>query len=159
MSFQPSTDPFGACLLGLSVVGAHPRQTNDATVASVRSIFSKNHDYKSYFCVILGSTGAWWQKTTNRQTHTHTRDNYKNPRCACAPRVTVVDTDDNENLKGLSNVLCVHTGSSVLYFNTRPTSVLQINTHIIYCIPHIPDIACTIAMAFLDCIPTSSLNL
>ena len=33
------------------------------------------------------------------------------------------------HLNEISHVLCVHTGSSVLYFNTHPTSVFQI-THI-----------------------------
>ena len=30
-------------------------------------------------------------KQTDRHTHTHTRDNYRNPRCACTPRVIGTD--------------------------------------------------------------------
>ena len=61
------------------------RQANNG-VASERSISAKNHDYnirnyKSFLCrgehvrtyIISGSRCTWWQKTTNRHTHTHTR--------------------------------------------------------------------------------------
>ena len=41
-------------------------------------------------------------------------------------RITIYNLQE---LKELSHVLCVHTGSSVLYFNVCPTSVFQI-THI-----------------------------
>ena len=55
-------------------------------VASERSIFS-NRDYNSYIksfpcrtehvrTYILGSRCTRWQKTTNRHTHTHTRDSH-----------------------------------------------------------------------------------
>ena len=50
-------------------------------VASERSIFSKNHDYNSYIksfpcrsehgrTYISGFRCTWWQKITNRHTHT-----------------------------------------------------------------------------------------
>ena len=56
----------------------HPRQANDA-VASEPSICSENQDYTRFFpcrgehvrTYISGSRCAWWQKTTNRYTHTH----------------------------------------------------------------------------------------
>ena len=52
------------------------------TVASERSIFSKNHDYNTYIIsfpcrgehvrtYISGYRCTRWQKTTNRHTHTH----------------------------------------------------------------------------------------
>ena len=34
----------------------------------------------------LGACGGR-KLRTDTQTHTHTRDNYSNPRCACAPRI------------------------------------------------------------------------
>ena len=80
MAFQTSADFFGKIRrLGFKCSWWHPRQANDA-VASEPSIFSENHDYKRVFscrgehvCTyILGSRGAWWQKTTNRQTETDT---------------------------------------------------------------------------------------
>ena len=55
----------------------------------IQAFFIENHDCKRFSCrgehvhtYISGSRCAWWQKTTNRHTHTHTRDNYSNPRCA-----------------------------------------------------------------------------
>ena len=46
---------------------------------------------------ISGSRCEWWQKTTNEQTHTrthtHTRDNYSNPRCAHARRGLIKHSD------------------------------------------------------------------
>ena len=94
MAFQPSADSFGIRHLGFKCSWWHRRQANDA-VASERSIFSENHNYKVFPCrgehvrtYISGSRCTWWQKTTNRQTyiHTHTQDNYSNPRCAHARR-------------------------------------------------------------------------
>ena len=57
------------------------------TVASERSIFSKNHDsnsyIKSFLChgehvraYISGCRCTRWQKTIYEQTHTHTRDSH-----------------------------------------------------------------------------------
>ena len=100
MAFQPSAYYFGICRLGFKCSWWHLRQANDA-VASEPSIFSENHDYKSFPCrgehlrtYILGSRCAWWQKTTNRHTHTHThthtRDNYSNPCCAHARRRLII---------------------------------------------------------------------
>ena len=91
MYFQPSADSFGIRILGGRYSWWHSRQANDA-VASQRSIFSENQDLKSFFGVAL--------KTTNRETgrRTDTRDNYSNPRCACAPRV-------NEGLISLIKLL------------------------------------------------------
>ena len=79
MAFQPSADSFGIRHLGFKCSWWHLKQANDA-VASEPSIFSENHDYKSFFpfhgehvhTYISGSRFAWWQKTTNRHTHTHT---------------------------------------------------------------------------------------
>ena len=94
MFFQPSTDSFGIRLLGFKCSWWHPRQANDA-VASERSIFSKNHGYKSFFCIAVNPLvpiyfGIYMRVVAenyeqNTHTHTHTRDNYRNPRCACAP--------------------------------------------------------------------------
>ena len=52
MSFQPSVDYFGIRRLGIKCSSWHPRQENDA-VASERIIFTKNHNYKSFFCVAV----------------------------------------------------------------------------------------------------------
>ena len=63
-----------------AVSGIRGKQITPA-VASERSIFSKNHDYnryiKSFLCCgehvrtyISGYRWMWWQKTTNRHTHT-----------------------------------------------------------------------------------------
>ena len=78
MAFQPSVDSFGIRRLGFKCSWWHRRQANDA-VNSEQGIFSKNHDYKSFFpcraehvCTyISGARCAWWQKTTNRHRHTH----------------------------------------------------------------------------------------
>ena len=47
-----SDDSFGICLLGLRCSWWHLRQANDA-IASERSIFSENQDYKSFFRVAV----------------------------------------------------------------------------------------------------------
>ena len=95
MSFQPSADSLSV-FWGSGVVGWHPRQANDA-VASERSIFSENQDYKSFFFrvtvnpyvpIFLGLDACGGTKLrTDRQTHTYTRDNYSNPHCAFTLRV------------------------------------------------------------------------
>ena len=96
MAFQPSVDSFGIRRLRFKCSWWHRRQANDA-VASKRNIFSNNHNYRRFFHVavnayvrtyILGSRCAWWQKSTNRQADTHSRDNHSNPLRACALRVT-----------------------------------------------------------------------
>ena len=58
-----------------------------------RSIFSENHDYKSFFCVtvntyvpIFRGLDARGGRKLRTDTHTNTRDNYSNPRCAHARR-------------------------------------------------------------------------
>ena len=80
MSFQPSADSFGIHLLGLRCSWWHSRQANDA-VASERSIFIENHDYKSFFRVAVnpyvpifrGLDARGGRKLqTDRHTHTHT---------------------------------------------------------------------------------------
>ena len=63
-------------------------------VASERSIFSKNHDYKSFFRVAVNTyvpifrglyaRGRRKLRTdTNTHIHTHTRDNYTETLAAC----------------------------------------------------------------------------
>ena len=47
MAFQLSADSFGICRLGFKCSWWLQRQANDA-VASEGSIFSENHDYKSF---------------------------------------------------------------------------------------------------------------
>ena len=93
MAFQPSADSFGIWHLGFKCSWWHPRQVNDA-VASEPSIFSKNHDYKSFFRVAVNTYVPIFRDLdarggrnllTDTHTHTHTRDNYSNPHCA--PRV------------------------------------------------------------------------
>ena len=87
MVFLPSVDSFGIHRLGCS--WWYRRQANDAVVTE-RSIFSEYHDYKRFFpcrgehvrTYVSGSRCAWWQKTTNRHTYTHTLDNCSNPRFA-----------------------------------------------------------------------------
>ena len=87
MAFQHSADSFGIRCLGFKCTWLHPRQANDV-LASEPSIFSEITFIKVFPCrgehvrtyiFNLGSRCAWWQKTTNRHTHTHTRDNYSNP--------------------------------------------------------------------------------
>ena len=61
----------------------------------------------------------------------------------------------SDNLKELPHGLPVRTGRGIiLHF----TACVLNNAHNL-CIPHIPAIACTIVMVFLDCILTSDLNL
>ena len=80
MVFQPSTDSFGIRRLGFKCSWWHRRQANDA-VASEGSIFSKNHNYKSFFCVAMNMYIPIFQcldahggrkLRTDTQTHTHT---------------------------------------------------------------------------------------
>ena len=52
MAFQTSAGSFGIRRLGFKCGWWHPRQANDA-VASEPSIFSENHDYKSFFRVTM----------------------------------------------------------------------------------------------------------
>ena len=96
MAFQPSADSFGIRRLGFKCSWWHPRQANYA-VASEPSIFSKNHDYKSFFRVAVNTYvpiflgldacgGRKLRTDTHTHIHTHTRDNYSNPRCAHARR-------------------------------------------------------------------------
>ena len=90
MAFQPSADSFGIRRLGVKCSWWHSRQANDA-VASEPSIFSENHDYKSFFRVavntyvpIFRDLDARGGRKLRTDTHTHTRDNYSNPRCTHA---------------------------------------------------------------------------
>ena len=80
MAFQPSADSFGIRLLAFKCSWWHPRQANDA-VASERSIFSKDHNYKSFFCVAVNPLVPIFcdlharggrKLRTDRHTHTHT---------------------------------------------------------------------------------------
>ena len=84
MAFQPSADSCGIRRLGFKCSWWHRRQANDA-VASEPSIFSENHDYKSFLCrgehvrtYISGSRCAWWQKTTDTHIHGTTIYNQHN---------------------------------------------------------------------------------
>ena len=54
MAFHRSADSFGIRRLGFKCSWWLHRQANDA-VASEGSIFSKNHDYKSFFCVAVNT--------------------------------------------------------------------------------------------------------
>ena len=80
MALQTSDDSFGIRRLGFKCSWWHQRQTNDA-VASERSIFSENHDYKSFFRVAMNTfvpifrgldTRGGRKLRTDTQTHTHT---------------------------------------------------------------------------------------
>ena len=73
-------------------MASEANKINDA-VASERSSFSENHDYKSFFRVavntyvpIFRDLDARGGKKLRTDTHTHTRDNYNNLRCAHARR-------------------------------------------------------------------------
>ena len=69
MAFQPSADSFGIRRLGFK----HQRQANDA-VTSEQSIFSENHDHKSYFHVAMNTRGgldACGGRKLRTHTHTH----------------------------------------------------------------------------------------
>ena len=95
MAFQPSADSFSIRRLGFKCSWWHRRQTDDA-VASERSIFSENHDYKRFFpccdehvrTYISGSRCAWWQKTTNRHTHGTTTITLATPRVIYGHAIT-----------------------------------------------------------------------
>ena len=79
MTFQPSADSFGIRRLGFKCSWWHPRQANDV-VASESSIFSENHNSKSFFRVAVNTYIPIFQsldarggrKLMNRHTHTHT---------------------------------------------------------------------------------------
>ena len=98
MAFQPSVDSFGIRRLGFKCSWWLQRQANDAVV-SEGSIFSENHDYKSFFRVAVNTYvpifrglyargGRKLRTDIHTHTHsdTHTRDNYSNPRYALARR-------------------------------------------------------------------------
>ena len=70
-----------------TVSGVRGKQMTLAVASNKRSVSSKNHDYNVYitskrifrvavntyvYTCISGSRCTWWQKTTNRRTHTHT---------------------------------------------------------------------------------------
>ena len=80
MALQTSDDSFGIRRLGFKCSWWYQRQTNDA-VAFERSIFSENHDYKSFFRVAMNTfipifrgldTRGGRKLRTDTQTHTHT---------------------------------------------------------------------------------------
>ena len=78
MAFQPSADSFGIRRLGFKCSWWHPRQSIDA-VASEPSIFSENHNYKSFFLVavntyvpIFRGLDARGGRKLRTDTHTHT---------------------------------------------------------------------------------------
>ena len=73
MAFQPLADSFGIRRLGFKCSWWHPRQANDA-VASEPSIFSENHDYKSFFPCRGEHLDAHGGRKlrTNARTHAHT---------------------------------------------------------------------------------------
>ena len=54
MDFQPSADSFGVRRLGSKCSWWHRKQANDA-IASEQSIFSENHDYKSFSRVAVNT--------------------------------------------------------------------------------------------------------
>ena len=87
MSCPRCVDSVGIRILGLRSSLGHSRQANDA-VASERGNFSENHDYKSFFRVAVNTYIPIFRDLYTRggrklrtDTHTHTRDNYSNPRC------------------------------------------------------------------------------
>ena len=90
-------------------------QANDA-VASEPSIFSKNHDYKSFVHVAVNMYVPIFLDLNARggrklRTDTHTWDNYSNPRCAHAHR-------------GLTSVARYFT-AWVLLYGSKPISILS----------------------------------
>ena len=102
MTFQPSADSFGIRRLGFKCSWWHPRQAND-TVASEPSIFSENHDYKSFFHVAVNTYvpifrgldargGRKLRTDTHTYIHTHTGQLQQSSLCACAPRVNHMNT-------------------------------------------------------------------
>ena len=60
---------------------------------------------------------------THTHTHTHTRDDYSNPRCACAPRVNETVLDDPETAQ-YTHTLTVTTGGeyTCTVSNNKPSS-------------------------------------
>ena len=79
MSCPRRVDSVGIRILGLRSSQWHSRQANDA-VASERSIFSENHDYKSFFRVavntyvpIFRGLDARGGRKLRTDTHTHTQ--------------------------------------------------------------------------------------
>ena len=76
MAFQPSVDSFGIRRLGFKCSWWQPRQANDA-VAFEPSIFSENHDYKSFSRVAVNTyVPIFWGLDAHGgrklRTHTHT---------------------------------------------------------------------------------------
>ena len=79
MAFQPSADSFGIRRLGFKCSWWSRRQASDA-VASERSIFSENYDYKSFYRVVMNTSvpifrglDARGGRKLRTDTHTHTR--------------------------------------------------------------------------------------
>ena len=70
---------------------------------------------------------------TLTHTLTHTQSDYRNPRCACAPRVKYIDTLDCRGVFGSANndILYLHFVPRVLHFSA---------THLFFiiCHPYIP---------------------
>ena len=82
MVFQPSADSFSIHRLSFKCSWWHPRQANDV-IASERTIFSENHDYKRFFCVTVNTYvpifrgldargGRKLRTDTHTYTHSHT---------------------------------------------------------------------------------------
>ena len=71
MAFQPSDDSFGIRRLGFKCSWWHPSQANDV-VASEPSIFSENHDYKSFFRVVVNTYVPIPHTHIHTHTYTHT---------------------------------------------------------------------------------------
>ena len=79
MGFQPLADSFGILCLGFKCSWWHPRKANDV-VASLPNIFSGNHDYKSFFRVVVNTyvpifrdLDAHGGSKLRTDTHTHTQ--------------------------------------------------------------------------------------
>ena len=93
MSCPRCVDFVGIRILGVRCSWWHSRQANDA-VASERSIFSENQDYKSfvrvavnlYVPIFLGLDARG-----GRKLRTYTQDNYCSPCCAHARRGLMKD--------------------------------------------------------------------
>ena len=106
---------------------------NDA-LASERSIFSKNHDYKSFLCVGVNPlvpifwdlrTCAWWQKTTNKHTHTHTHMHTHTRRHTHTHTRTHTHAQTHTHTHTRTNTH-THTHTWDNYSNPRCTCVLKV---------------------------------